>query len=116
MAERLQRSIVTALDLLTQNATLCDMPTMTIRVDRQGVKDASKVLARMGMTPRSAIDVFLAQVALKKAIPFAVTEAESDDGYLPHVPNAATQAAMVEPTRQSFRSAKALLSSLKREH
>jgi addiction module RelB/DinJ family antitoxin len=89
---------------------------MTIRVDRKGVKDASKVLARMGMTPRSAIDVFLAQVALKKAIPFAVTEAESDDGYLPHIPNATTLAAMAEPTRRSFRSAKALLNSLRREH
>lgn len=92
------------------------MPTMTVRVDRQGVKNASKVLARMGMTPRTAIDVFLAQVALKKALPFAVTEAESDDGCLPHVPNTATLAAMAEPTRQSYRSAKALLSSLKREH
>ena len=89
---------------------------MTIRVDRQGVKNASKVLARIGMTPRSAIDVFLAQVALKKGIPFAVTEAESDDGYLPHVPNTATLAAMAEPTRRSYRSAKALMRSLKREH
>ena len=92
------------------------MPTMTIRVDRQSIKDATKVLARMGMTPRTAIDVFLAQVVLKKAIPFAVTEAESDDGYLPHIPNAATLAAMGAPPCQSFRSAKALLSSLKREH
>ena len=88
------------------------MPTMTIRVDRDSVKDASKILARMGMTPRTAIDVFLAQVALKKALPFAVNEAESDDGYLPHIPNAETVAAMREKPLRHFRSAKALLRSL----
>jgi nucleoid-associated protein YgaU len=38
----------------------------------------------------------------------AAAEAETDDGHLPHIPNAKTKAAMREPTRRRFRSAKAL--------
>ena len=37
----------------------------------------------------------------------AATKAKSDDGHLPHIPNAKTRAAMREPTRRRFRSAKA---------
>lgn len=48
------------------------MPAMTMRVDRKNVKAAKKILAGMGMTPRSAIDVFPARVVSQKAIPFPV--------------------------------------------
>ena len=88
------------------------MSTMTVRVNRNSIAAASKVLARIGMTPRTAIDVFMAQIALKKGLPFTVTTAESDDGYLPHVPNAETAAAIAAPSGKRYRNAKAFLASL----
>lgn len=57
---------------------VCDMPTITMRVDRQKVKAAKKILAGMGLTPRTAIDVFLAKVVSQKAIPFPVALSDSE--------------------------------------
>ena len=54
------------------------MPTMTIRVDRQNVKAAEKILAGMGLTPRTAIDAFLAKVVSQKAIPFPLAMPDSE--------------------------------------
>lgn len=66
------------LDYLTQKATFCDMSTMTMRVDRQNVKAAKKILAGMGLTPRTAIDAFLAKVVSQKAIPFPLAMPDSE--------------------------------------
>ena len=66
------------LDRLPQIATFCDMPTMTLRVDRQKVKAAKKILAGMGLTPRTAIDAFLAKVVSQKAIPFPLSMPDSE--------------------------------------
>lgn len=54
------------------------MPTMTLRVDRQKVKAAKKILAGMGLTPRTAIDAFLAKVVSQKAIPFPLSMPDSE--------------------------------------
>lgn len=51
---------------------------MTMRVDRQKVKAAKKILAGMGLTPRTAIDVFLAKVVSQRAIPFPVSLPDSE--------------------------------------
>ena len=54
------------------------MPTTTVRVDRQNVKAAKKILAGMGLTPRTAIDAFLAKVVSQKAIPFPLAMPDSE--------------------------------------
>jgi addiction module RelB/DinJ family antitoxin len=90
------------------------MATKTIRINTASLSAAEKVLSRIGMQSRTAIEMFLAQVALKKAIPFPITAAESDDGHLPHEPNAETLAALAAPETQSYRSTKALLAGLKK--
>ena len=51
---------------------------MTMRVDRRKVNDAKTILAGMGLTPRTAIDVFLARVISQKAIPFPLAMADSE--------------------------------------
>jgi addiction module RelB/DinJ family antitoxin len=51
---------------------------MTMRVDRQNVNAAKKILAGMGMTPRTAIDIFLAKVVSQKAIPFPLAMPDSE--------------------------------------
>jgi len=56
------------------------MPTMILRtrVDRRNATEARRVLALLGMTPTDAVNVFFAQVASRKAIPFAIATADSD--------------------------------------
>lgn len=88
--------------------------TKTIRLSTRRLADASKVFDRIGLDPRTAVEMFLAQVALKRAIPFAVDDAESDDGYLPHVPNTATRAALAESPSRTFHGAKDTLAHLRR--
>ena len=89
--------------------------TQPVRINSRHLKRATPVLARIGLTPRAAIDVFLAQVALKNDLPFEVNAATSDDGFLPHIPNATTRAAMAESTEgKGYRSAKALMAGLRR--
>lgn len=43
------------------------------RVDTVRYKKAAKVFHRLGMKPGDAINVFLAQVALRQDLPFSVT-------------------------------------------
>ena len=90
--------------------------TKTVRLSSRRLAEASKVFDRIGVDPRSALEMFLAQVALKRAIPFPVDDAESDDGYLPHQPNAETLAALADPPVLSFASAKAAMAHLRSEH
>lgn len=51
---------------------------MTVRVDRKHIKAAEKILAEFGMTPRTAIGVFLAEVVSRKAIPFPMALPDSE--------------------------------------
>jgi addiction module RelB/DinJ family antitoxin len=43
------------------------------RVDAAHLEKARRVLERLGMTPGDAVNVFFAQVALRKDLPFVVT-------------------------------------------
>jgi addiction module RelB/DinJ family antitoxin len=88
--------------------------TKPVRLSRESLASADPVFRRLGLDPRTAIELFLAQVTLKRAIPFSVDTAESDDGYLPHVPNAETEAAMAEKPARRFRSTSAALAQLRR--
>jgi antitoxin component of RelBE/YafQ-DinJ toxin-antitoxin module len=88
--------------------------TKSVRLSLRRLYVAGKVFDRIGIDPRSAIELFLTQVALKRAIPFPVDSAESDDGYLPHVPNAVTVAALATKPTRRFRRAAAALAHLRR--
>jgi len=69
---------IARLDPLPQIATFCNMPTMNMRVDRKKALAAKKILAAMGLTPRTAVDVFLAKIVSEKAIPFPVAMSDSE--------------------------------------
>ncbi|HVT29794.1 MAG TPA: type II toxin-antitoxin system RelB/DinJ family antitoxin [Lacipirellulaceae bacterium] len=43
------------------------------RVPKDRLRRAEKVLAKMGLKPGEAFNLFLAQVELREALPFAVT-------------------------------------------
>jgi addiction module RelB/DinJ family antitoxin len=67
---------------MTHSATVCDVPTTTstktIRLSRSRLSAAVPVLERLGMDSRSAIELFLAQVVSRKAIPFVVALPDSE--------------------------------------
>lgn len=52
--------------------------TKTVRLSTQRLAAASPVLERLGIDPRSALEMFLAAVASRKAIPFAIALPESE--------------------------------------
>ena len=86
---------------------------LRIRVHPRELTKAENVFARMGMTVGQGVNMFFAQVALKKAIPFPVNAHESDDGYLPHIPNAKTHAAIMDDTGEVYENADAAMDALK---
>jgi antitoxin component of RelBE/YafQ-DinJ toxin-antitoxin module len=53
-----------------------------------------------------------AQVELKNGVPFPVTT--TDDGYLPHIPNAETLAALREKSGRRFQRVGAFLADLQK--
>jgi len=57
--------------------------------------------------------MFLAQVALKKDIPFHVNAHKSDDGFLPHIPNAKTLAAIEDDAGEVYENTDAAMDALK---
>ena len=52
--------------------------TKTIRLSRSRLAAAGPILERLGLDSRSAIELFLAQVVSRKAIPFAVMLPDSE--------------------------------------
>jgi addiction module RelB/DinJ family antitoxin len=52
--------------------------TKPVRISLRRLAAASPVFDRIGLDPRSAIELFLAQVASRKAIPFAVALPDSE--------------------------------------
>jgi antitoxin component of RelBE/YafQ-DinJ toxin-antitoxin module len=67
------------------------------RIDKRRVANAERILSKIGVTPGQFVGMAFAQVELKNGIPFPLTALESDDGFLPHRPNAVTTAAINEP-------------------
>lgn len=74
------RHSVPKVDGMTRFAADCDMPTATktVRISRSRLAEAGPILERLGMDSRSAIELFLAQVVSRKAIPFAVALPDSE--------------------------------------
>ena len=52
---------------------MSDSTLFRARVPTERLKRAEKVLARLGMKPGDAFNIFLAQVELRNDLPFAVT-------------------------------------------
>ncbi len=83
------------------------------RVDARRKKNAERILARVGLTPGQLVNMVFAQVELKNGVPFAINAHATDDGFLPHVPNAETLAANREKPGKRFRSIKAFRADLR---
>ena len=83
------------------------------RVDARRKKNAERILAKVGLTPGQLVNMVFAQVELKNGLPFAVNAHGTDDGYLPHIPNPETLAAIQEKPGKRFSSSEAFLADLK---
>ena len=83
------------------------------RVHPKNLTKAEAVFARMGMTVGEGVNMFFAQVALKKGIPFPVNALESDDGFHSHIPNAKTLAAIADDAGEVYENADAAMDALK---
>lgn len=55
------------------------MPTIVLksRVDRSNAAAARRVLRRLGLKPSDAVNALFAQIASRKALPFALATADS---------------------------------------
>jgi addiction module RelB/DinJ family antitoxin len=83
------------------------------RVDARRKAGADRVLARLGLTAGQLVNMVFAQVELKNGIPFPLTAVETDDGHLPHVPNAKTVAALRAPSVARVKNLSALRAALR---
>jgi addiction module RelB/DinJ family antitoxin len=83
------------------------------RVDPRRKRNVERILATVGLTPGQLVNMLFAQVELKNGLPFAVNAFGTDDGYLPHLPNAETLAAIQEKPGKRFSSRDAFLADLK---
>jgi antitoxin component of RelBE/YafQ-DinJ toxin-antitoxin module len=83
------------------------------RVNACRKRNVERILAKVGLTPGQLVNMVFAQVEVKNGLPFAVNAFATDDGYLPHVPNAETLVALQEKPGKRFRSPDAFLADLK---
>jgi addiction module RelB/DinJ family antitoxin len=83
------------------------------RVDPHRKRNVERILAKVGLTPGQLVNMVFSQVALKNGLPFAVNAYATDDGYLPHVPNAETLAAIQKKPGKRSRSPDVFLADLK---
>ena len=83
------------------------------RVDRARARKAEKIFQRIGLKQDAAFDLFLAKVVAARGLPFPVSR--SDDGYLPHIPNAKTVAALKERGGRKFKDVDSALAWLRDE-
>jgi len=78
------------------STTMTATRPLRIRVNARDSIAAEKVLRRYGLTAREGVNMFFAQMARKGTIPLNFAPDDTDDGYLPHIPNAETLAAIEE--------------------
>jgi antitoxin component of RelBE/YafQ-DinJ toxin-antitoxin module len=78
-------------------------------VDARRKKNVKRILAKVGLTPGQLVNRVFAQVELKNGLPFAVNAFATDDGHLPHVPNAETLAAIKEKAGRRFSSPESVM-------
>jgi addiction module RelB/DinJ family antitoxin len=84
------------------------------RIDARRKKNAERILEQVGLTPGQLVNMVFAQVEIRKGVPFSVTTLATDDGYLPHIPNANTLAALREKSGKQFHTVGAFLDDLKK--
>ena len=80
--------------------------TKTIRLSRSRLSAAVPILERLGMDSRSAIELFLAQVVSRKAIPFAVALPDSEYAAIEYGLTAAEVAAAGKRMRRASAAAR----------
>ncbi|MFA5264315.1 MAG: type II toxin-antitoxin system RelB/DinJ family antitoxin [Opitutaceae bacterium] len=80
--------------------------TKTIRLSRSRLAVASPILEHLGLDLRAAIELFLAQVASRKAIPFAVALPDSEYAAAEYGVTAAEVAATGKRMRRSSDAAR----------
>lgn len=94
------------------------------RVDCDKVSDAEQIFSKLGITVGDAINIFLSQVCIQKAIPFTLTTRphlnldnasleEIEARYADRTFNAETSAALNERPTRKFKSAAETLRALK---
>ena len=94
------------------------------RVDCEKASAAEQIFSKLGITVGDAINIFLSQVCIQKAIPFALTTRphlnlenasleEIEARYADRTPNTETRAALNERPVRKFKSATETLRALK---
>jgi addiction module RelB/DinJ family antitoxin len=93
------------------------------RVDSAKATAAEKIFLKLGISAGEAINLFLAQVCIQKAIPFPLctrprldlenaTLQEIEERYAERIPNAETAAALTEKPARRFKTSAEALRSL----
>jgi DNA-damage-inducible protein J len=82
------------------------------RIDARRKKNAERILQRVGLTPGQLVNMVFAQVELRNGVPFPVSA--TDDGYLPHIPNAETLAALRKKSVRRFLKVDDFLADLRK--
>jgi addiction module RelB/DinJ family antitoxin len=94
------------------------------RVDSNKADAAERIFSKLGITVGDAINIFLSQVCIQKAIPFTLTTRphlnlenasieEIEDRYVERTLTAETSAALNERPSKGFKSAAETLRALK---
>jgi addiction module RelB/DinJ family antitoxin len=94
------------------------------RVDSANATAAEKVFTKLGISAGEAINLFLAQVRIQKAIPFSLTTRphlhsgnatlqEIEERYAERIPNAETTVALSEKPTQRYKTAAHAFRSIK---
>ena len=82
------------------------MTTIQVRTDKHLKKEAMKILKKLGLDLSTAVNMFLVQVKLRKAIPF---EVRTENGFTPTQEEEILQALKsARRSKKGYSSAKAL--------
>lgn len=94
------------------------------RVDSEKITGAVRIFSKLGISAGDAINLFLGQVCIQKAIPFSLTTRphldlnhatleEIEERYAARTPNAKTAAALAERPKRRFKTVAQAIHSLK---
>ena len=89
---------------------LRSMATIQVRTDNKLKKDAMKVLENLGLDLSTAVNMFLVQIKLRKAIPF---EVRTENGFTPAQEEAILrEVAAAKKSKKTYSSAKAMFKDI----
>jgi addiction module RelB/DinJ family antitoxin len=94
------------------------------RVDSEKVTAAERIFSKLGISMGDAINLFLSQVCIQKAIPFPLTTRphldlgnatleQAEERYAERIPNAETVAALSERPARRYKTAAQALRAIK---